>query len=60
VEADITADKLECISRAQHAHRNHPRNKSPELAKLAQLKGAITRQVNRINREHEERQGHTA
>lgn len=51
VEADITIDKVECISRAQNAQRNHPRNKSPELAKLYQLKGAITRQVNRIAKE---------
>lgn len=48
---DITLDRLECITRAEHARRNHPRNKSPELAKLVQLKGAITRQVNRISRE---------
>ncbi len=47
----ITPDKLECITRAEHARRNHPRNKSPELARLVQLKGAITRQVNRIARE---------
>lgn len=52
----ITPDVVECISRAEHARRNHPRNKSPELAKLVQLKGAITRQVNRITREHKERQ----
>ena len=51
VEADITVDKVECITRAQNAQRNHPRNKSPELAKLCQLKGAITRQVNRITQE---------
>ena len=51
VEADITPDRLECISRAEHARRNHPRSHSPELAKLVQLKGAITRQVNRITRE---------
>lgn len=51
VEADITLDKVECITRAQNAQRNHPRNKSPELAKLCQLKGAITRQVNRITQE---------
>lgn len=50
----ITADRLECISRAENAQRNHPRNKSPELAKLTQLKGAITRQVNRIVREAQE------
>ena len=56
VLGQITADRLECISRAEHAWRNSPRSKSPELAKLVQLKGAITRQVNRISREHKERQ----
>lgn len=60
VEADITANRLECITRAEHAHRNHPRTKHPELGRLVQLKGAITRQVNRINREHNEHQGHAA
>jgi hypothetical protein len=52
---DITADRLECIPRAELARRNHPRERSPELAKLVQLKGAITRQVNRIAREAQER-----
>ncbi|MNL55223.1 hypothetical protein D3C87_1786150 [compost metagenome] len=52
---EITADRLECITRGENAERNHPRARSPELAKLVQLKGAITRQVNRIAREHEER-----
>lgn len=51
----ITIDALELVSRADLARRNHPRNKSPELAKLVQLKGAITRQVNRIAREAKER-----
>ena len=51
---EITADRLECISRAENARRNHPRSKSPELARLVQLKGAITRQVNRITREAQE------
>lgn len=55
VEAEITADKLECISRAEHVRRNHPRTKHPELGRLVQLKGAITRQVNRIAREHADR-----
>ncbi|QQB52931.1 HNH endonuclease [Delftia acidovorans] len=50
-EAEITIDRLECISRAENARRNHPARKSPELAKLVQLKGAITRQVNRIAKE---------
>jgi hypothetical protein len=53
-EAEITADKLECITRTENLRRNHPRNKSPELGRLVQLKGAITRQVNRIAREHAE------
>jgi len=46
----ITLDKLDCITRAEHAKRNHPRNKCPELGALIQLKGAITRQVNRITK----------
>ena len=56
VAEEITADRLECISRAENAHRNHPASKSPELFKLVQLKGAITRQVNRIAREAKEKQ----
>lgn len=56
-EADVTLDRLECITRAENLRRNHPRSKHPELGKLVQLKGAITRQVNRINREHNERTG---
>lgn len=58
---EITLDRIEVITRAENARRNHPRNKSPELARLVQLKGAITRQVNRINREAEQaRQGASA
>lgn len=47
----ITTSRLECISMAENARRNHPANRSPELAKLVQLKGAITRQVNRIKQQ---------
>ncbi|VBL08698.1 HNH endonuclease [Burkholderia pseudomallei] len=53
---EITLDRVECISMAENARRNHPRSKSPELAKLVQLKGAITRQVNRIAREAKEQE----
>lgn len=49
----ITLDRVECISMAENARRNHPRNKHPELARLVQLKGAITRQVNRIKKQLE-------
>lgn len=52
---EITLDRLELISRAEHARRNHPVSRDPEYARLVQLKGAITRQVNRIAREHKER-----
>jgi HNH endonuclease len=52
----ITIDAIELISRAELARRNHPRSKDPELAQLVQLKGAITRQVNRIARETKEQQ----
>jgi hypothetical protein len=51
VAEEIAVDRLECITRAVNAKRNHPRSKSPELGRLVQLKGAITRQVNRISRE---------
>ena len=52
----ITLDALECISRAENIKRNHWRTRHPELAGLVQLKGAITRQVNRIAREAQEQQ----
>jgi len=52
--SEITLNKLECINRRENARRNHPINSNPALAKLIQLKGAITRQVNRINRHHQE------
>jgi len=52
---EITLDRLELISRAEHARRNNPMSRDPEYARLVQLKGAITRQVNRIAREHKER-----
>ena len=47
----VTADKLECITRAENAHRNSMWRKDPELARLYQLKGAISRQVNKISKE---------
>lgn len=46
----ITAEIVECITRAENARRNNER-RDPELIKLYQLKGAITRQVNRITKE---------
>ena len=50
----ITVDRLECITRADNARLNHPARRDPEYFRLVQLKGAITRQVNRIAREAQE------
>lgn len=44
---DITADKLECISRAELMRRNTYHRYGPEVARLVQLRGAITRQINK-------------
>jgi hypothetical protein len=45
--AAITLDALEMISRGELARRNHFRNYGPEFAKVVQLRGAITRQINK-------------
>lgn len=45
---EITLDRLECISRAELARRNTAWARSTEFGQLVQLKGAITRQVNKI------------
>ena len=47
----ITLERVECVTLADNARRNHPNSHNPELARLVQLKGAITRQVNRIQKE---------
>lgn len=56
VPEEITLDRLECITKAENARRNHPRVRDPELGRLVAIKGAITRQVNRIKRNAEEQQ----
>ena len=52
VEEEITIDRLECITMAENMRRNNV-YRDPELGKLYQLKGAITRQVNRIKRKQQ-------
>lgn len=49
VEAEISIDRMECITRAENMRRNTVWR--TELGKLYQLKGAIMRQVNRIKKE---------
>lgn len=56
VEAEITLDRLECITRTEHARRNSVHRHGPEIARLTQLKGAITRQVNKRRRARQEQE----
>jgi hypothetical protein len=51
---EITLDRVDCISNAEHVRRNSIWRNDPEVAKLYQLKGQITRQVNRIKRNTKE------
>lgn len=44
---EITLDRLECISKAENMRRNSYHNYGPEVAKLVQLRGAISRQINK-------------
>jgi hypothetical protein len=61
LDADlITPDRLECITRGENATRNSMAARNPELAKLYQLKGAITRQVNRRIRASQTQEEHKA
>ncbi|MEN9887222.1 MAG: hypothetical protein RL758_1800 [Pseudomonadota bacterium] len=51
-ESQITLDKLQLLTRAENMRRNSVHTKYPtEVVRLVQLKGAITRQVNRIQKE---------
>jgi hypothetical protein len=43
----ITLDKLECITLAENMSRNTFHRYGPEIAQLVQLRGAITRQINK-------------
>lgn len=47
---EVTLNRLDCITRAENLRRNSWRSRYPELAGVVQLKGAITRQANRIKR----------
>lgn len=47
VEAEITLDRLECISRAENMRRNSYHTRYPkEVAQLIQLRGALNRKIN--------------
>ena len=51
VEADITVDALELVTRTELMRRNSVHRHGPEIAGLSQLRGALTRQINRMTRD---------
>lgn len=51
VEADITLDALELITRQALMARNTVHNLPPELASVVQLRGALSRQINKRAKE---------
>ena len=51
----ITLDRLECITRAENMLRNsYHTHLPPEVAQLVQLRGALTRKINKRTREQEQ------
>jgi hypothetical protein len=52
--ADIRLDNLEMVPRRELMNRNTLHNYGEEVASLYQLKGAITRQINKRAKRHEE------
>ena len=46
----IELDNLQLVTRAELMSRNTMHNYGPEIARVIQLKGAITRQINRRTR----------
>lgn len=47
----ITPDALECITRREHMRRNSLHQMPRELAELVQLRGVLTRQINKRTKE---------
>lgn len=53
VLADITTERLECLTRAQLMQRNSVyTNYPPEIARLHQLRGVLSRQINKRAKEN--------
>jgi hypothetical protein len=52
---EITLDKVECLTWAENMTRNSYHNRLPkEVALLVQLRGQLTRQINRKTKPQEE------
>lgn len=55
VEAEITVDRLELVTRAELGRRNCIHNNYPkELVRLVQLRGALVRQINKRTKREDE------
>jgi len=50
---NIVLENLELVSRAQLMRRNSYHNYGPEIARLVQMRGAITRQINKREKQNE-------
>lgn len=48
---EVTIDRLECVSRAEHMRTHTYHQYGPEVASVVQLRGAITRQINKRAKE---------
>lgn len=55
---EITPDRVECLNLADNCRRNSFHNYGPEVSKVVQLRGAITRQINRRLKEKLNEQEH--
>lgn len=51
-EAEITLDRVECITRRENMARNTVHNLPKPLAQLVQLQGALNRQINKRSKKH--------
>lgn len=51
VAAEITLDRLELVTRAENMRRNSIHNYPPEVVSLVQLRGALNRKINRLEKE---------
>lgn len=52
IEHEITIDRLDCISRGENMRRNSVHAHGPEIARIHQLRGAITRKTNTLLRKN--------
>lgn len=51
-KSNLAIGNLECISRQENMRRNTYHQYGPEVSKLVQLRGAITRQINKREPQH--------